>query len=85
MSKKGNALRRLCQKPTPKDFTKQELETLMKQCGCENRSGGRGSSIVFYHRASGRVLTFDGPHPGNELYHYQIKKVIKFLSEIGEI
>ena len=28
---------------------------------------------------------FDGPHPGNELYRYQIKMIIKFLGEVGEI
>ena len=25
------------------------------------------------------------PHPSNELYRYQIKKVLEFLSEIGEL
>lgn len=32
-----------------------------------------------------RVLQFDEPHPGNELYGYQIKKTIQFLTDIGEI
>ena len=32
-----------------------------------------------------RVLQFDEPHPGNELYGYKIKKTIKFLKDIGEI
>lgn len=29
-------------------------------------------------------LIFNGPHPGNELYRYQIKKVLVFHHEIGE-
>lgn len=29
------------------------------------------------------MLTFDGPHPGNTLYRYQVKDVLNFLSEIG--
>ena len=31
-----------------------------------------------------RILQFDGPHPGKELYKYQIDKIIKFLDDIGE-
>ena len=27
----------------------------------------------------------DGPHPGNELYPYQIKRIIAFLEGVGEI
>ena len=30
-------------------------------------------------------MQFDQPHPGNELYKYQIEKVIKFLQDIGEL
>lgn len=85
MSKKSDLIEKLCRKPAPKNFTTQELDSLMGKCNCVKRSGGRGSSIAYYHEPTGRVLTFDGPHPGNELYGYQIKKVVKFLDEIGEI
>ena len=27
---------------------------------------------------------FDGPHPGNELYVYQVKKVREFLQSLDE-
>lgn len=73
------------QKRIPTNFTTAELEALMNQCGCSKHSGGRGSAIVFIHTASGRKLVFDGPHPGKELYSYQIKLVRKFLKEIGEV
>ena len=69
----------------PRSFTTAELDTLMSQCGCEKRSGGRGSGIAFCHKKTGRILSFDGPHPGNELYPYQVKMVKKFLSDVGEL
>ncbi len=84
MPKKEDLIEKLCRRPSPKNFTTQELDTLMGKCGCSKRQGGRGSSIAYAHK-SGRILIFDGPHPGNELYNYQIKKVIAFLKEIGEI
>jgi hypothetical protein len=31
-----------------------------------------------------RIIQFDGPHPGNELYKYQIEKVKLFIEDIGE-
>lgn len=85
MARKEALLTKLCQKPIVKNFTKQELDSLMSKCGCKKYSGGRGSSVQYYHAASGRILTFDEPHPENELYTYQVKKVIQFLREIGEI
>ena len=69
----------------PKNFTKRDLDMLMKKCNCEKFSGGRGSGIGYVHSKTQRVLQFDEPHPGNELYSYQIKKTIKFLKDIWEI
>lgn len=85
MPKKEDLINKLCKKPSPKNFTKKELDTLMRKCGCKKFQGGRGSGIGFYHEETGRVLQFDEPHPGNELYGYQVKKTILFLREIGEI
>ena len=85
MSKKDQLLKKLCRRPMPKNFTTKELDALMGQCGCQKFSGGRGSSIAFLHEGTNRVLQFDAPHPGHELYTYQIKKTIQFLKDIGEI
>ena len=85
MPKKSDLLEKLCRKPIPKNFTKRELFLLMGKCGCNSFSGGRGSGIGFVHMENKRVLQFDEPHPGNELYGYQIKKTIQFLKDIGEI
>lgn len=85
MPSKKDLLEKLCRKPTPKNFTTRELECLMKKCGCEKFQGGRGSGIGFVHTETKRVVQFDQPHPGNELYRYQIIKTIEFLDQIGEL
>lgn len=85
MPKKEDLIEKLCRKPMPKNFTKRDLDMLMKKCNCEKFPGGRGSGIGYVHSKTQRVLQFDEPHPGNELYSYQIKKTIKFLKDIWEI
>ena len=85
MPKKQDLLEKLMRKQMPKNFTKKELDALMGQCGCEKYPGGRGSAISYYHNETGRILRFDGPHPGNELYPYHIKKVRDFRVAIGEV
>lgn len=84
MSNKKKLLDKLFSKKIPRDFTKQELVSLLNQCGCIQKTGGRGSGIRFFHEPSGRILAFDEPHPGKELYPYQIKMVRHFLEETGE-
>lgn len=85
MPKKKDLIEKLCKKPNPKNFTTRELDLLMGKCDCEKFSGGRGSGIGFVHAETKRVLQFDQPHPGNELYRYQINKTIQFLKDIGEL
>ena len=84
MPKKKELLEKLFRKPYPKNFTKRELDQLMSKCNCSKFQGGRGSGIGYMHKDSRRILQFDGPHPGNELYKYQIEKVKQFIEEIGE-
>ena len=52
MPKKEDLIQKLCRKPIPKNFMKSELDVLMKKCGCEKYSGGRGSFqyCIFSHR-----------------------------------
>lgn len=85
MPKKEKLLNKLLNKPAPNDFTTRELDTLMNKCNCEKYQGGRGSGIAYIHVNTKRVLQFNQPHPGNELYRYQIKKVIEFLKDVDEI
>lgn len=84
MSKKEDLLEKLRRKPAPKNFSLRELDMLMAKCGCVKGNGGRGSSIQYVHEATKRMLTFDQPHPGKELYRYQIEKVIAFLGDIED-
>jgi hypothetical protein len=86
MPKKEDLIDKLCSKPIPKNFTTRDLDLLMKKCNCTKFSGGRGSGVGYVHNSPAKeTLQFDGPHPGNELYSYQVKKVISFLERIGEI
>lgn len=84
MGKKQVLLEKLYAKGIPKNFTVRELDTLMAKCNCEKFSGGRGSSIGYYHPLTKLVVQFDAPHPEKELYTYQIKMVRGFLKDIGE-
>lgn len=85
MPKKKDLIDKLCRKPYPKNFTTRELNQLLSKCNCKMFSGGRGSGIGFVHDETKRVIQFDQPHPGKELYKYQIEKTIEFLKDIGEI
>lgn len=85
MSKKDTLLKKLFQTPLPRDFTINELDTLMSKCGCEKYQGGRGSGVRYVHLDTKRMLTFDLPHPGKELKLFHVKEVKKFLEEIGEV
>ena len=84
MPTKDKLLRKLFQKKLPRNFSIQELNQLMSQCGCHRGQGGRGSGIRFYHEPTRRILAFDSPHPQNELYPYQVKMTKQFLLETGE-
>ena len=45
MPTKDKLIRKLFQKKIPRDFSKEELDTLLSQCDCTKGSGGRGSGI----------------------------------------
>ena len=85
MPKKEVLLRKLCQKPYPRDFSIRELNALMGKCDCKKMQGGRGSGVRFKHLLTGKDLAFDLPHPGHELHRYHIMAVMDFLHEIGEL
>ena len=84
MTKKTELMNKLYRSPSPKNFTIRELDQLMSKCNCTKFQGGRGSGIGYVHSTSQRILQFDGPHPGKELYNYQIKKIKEFIQQIDE-
>ena len=84
MPKKKDLIDKLYRKTYPKNFTVRELDVLMRKCNCTKFQGGRGSGSGYVHNPTKRIIQFDGPHPGNELYIYQVKKIRKFIDDIGE-
>ena len=85
MPTKEALVSKLTAKPLPRNFTVNDLDALMRKCGCEKYQGGRGSGIGYRHISTGRAIQFDAPHPGKELYLYQVKAVISYLQTIGEL
>lgn len=85
MASKESLLRKISQKPTPRDFTMRELVHLMSLCNCLIVETSSGSGIKFIHEKTGKVLTIHRPHPGNTLYIDIVKRVVKFLHSIGEL
>jgi hypothetical protein len=66
----------------PKDFTYNELRTLLLSFGY-NEMQGAGSRVCFsngYHK-----IKLHKPHPGNILKRYQLGLIINELKEKGVI
>lgn len=84
MPSKKKLLQKLFQKGIPKDFSLREMDQLLRKCHCIGSTGGRGSSIKYFHSKTGRVLQFDKPHPGSNLYNYHIRMLRRFIEEIDE-
>ena len=85
MSQKENLVERL--RGRPRDFTIDELTSLMTKCGCEkvNRGKTSGSAIAFIHKKTNRKIKIHSPHPNKELKMYVVDIVIGFLQDVGEI
>ena len=72
-------------KSCPKDFTFDEMQSLLLALGFEFSNKGRtsGSRVKFFKDEVCIIL--HKPHPRKELLSYQIKQVIEILSEEGMI
>jgi hypothetical protein len=66
-------------KSKPKDFTYQELVTLFKAYGFEEKTG-RGSARKLINPKTGKIFSLHQPHPGNILKGYVIKEAIEILN-----
>lgn len=72
-------------KSLPKDFTFDEMQTLLLALGFELSNKGKtsGSRVMFI---KGKVcIILHKPHPRKELLSYQVKQVVETLSEEGLI
>lgn len=83
MSKKDKLINRLLKKP--KDFTFDEMESLLSYFGYELKQGGIGSGIKFIKDGSNEVINFHKPHPNRILKRYVLDQVIEKLRKDGLI
>ena len=72
-------------KSLPKDFTFEEMQTLLLALGFELSNKGKtsGSRVMFIKDKVCIIL--HKPHPRKELLLYQVKQVVETLSEEGLI
>lgn len=83
MSKKDKIIARLLSKP--KDFTFDEMVTLLSKLGYELKQGGTGSGVKFIKQSSNEVINFHKPHPNGILKRYILEQVIEKLRKDGLI
>ena len=84
MGKKEKLIARL--KTRPKNFTFDEMETLLKSLGYKISNKGKtsGSRITFSGQNLPMVLLHK-PHPRKELLSYQIDQILEILESGGLI
>lgn len=70
-------------KSLPKNYTWDELKTLLERMGYEMRTGN-GSRRKFIDVNKNKILLHE-PHPQRELKEYQIRNVLEQLEEHGKI
>jgi len=80
MGQKEKLIKRL--KSKPKDFTFEEVETLLKYFGYVRNEKGKtsGSRVIFSCKDRASILLHK-PHPRKELLIYQIKQLIEVLEQ----
>ncbi len=83
MSKKDKLLDKLLKKP--KDFTFDEMTSLLSYFGYELKQGGTGSGVKFIKAGSNEVINFHKPHPSGILKRYVLDQVIEKLRKDGLI
>ena len=81
MGKKEKLIERLLEKP--KDFTFEEMVTLLSYLGYELKRGGTGSGVKFVKDGSNEVINFHKPHPNGILKSYIINQIIDKLRKDG--
>jgi hypothetical protein len=81
MSKKDKLIERLLEKP--KDFTFNEMVSLLSYFGYTLKQGGTGSGIKFIREDSNEVINFHKPHPNGILKRYVLEQVIEKLRKDG--
>ncbi len=81
MSKKDKLIDKLLKKP--KDFTFDEMVSLLSYFGYELKQGGTGSGVKFIKNDSNKVINFHKPHSSGILKKYVLNLVIEKLRKDG--
>jgi predicted RNA binding protein YcfA (HicA-like mRNA interferase family) len=82
MTRKDKLIKRLLSKP--KDFTWNELASLLARLGFEEvKTGKTSGSRRRFVDANGMVITLHKPHPHNTLKQYQLEQIIETLKQEG--
>ena len=79
MSKKDKLIDRLLKKP--KDFTFDEMESLLSYLGYELKQGGTGSGVKFIKDGSNEVINFHKPHPSGILKRHVLDQMLDQVIE----
>jgi len=82
MTKIAKGIKRL--KSIPKDFTWDEMLTLLKKLGIKE-VGKKGGSHKRFINENGVPIWLPKPHPGNIVKPAYLKRVVKFLKGEGII
>lgn len=79
MSKFEKLIKRLLSQP--KDFTYDELNTLLSGMGYKETSKGKtsGSRVAFINRETNHIIRIHKPHPKNIIKQYAIQYIIEEL------
>lgn len=72
-------------KSKPKDFTFEEMQTLLLALGFEYSNKGKTSGSRVRFSKDDVFIILHKPHPRKELLDYQVKQIINTLSEEGLI
>lgn len=85
MSKGEKLLKRFLRKP--KDFTFNELETLLSHFGYDEIKKGKtsGSRTAFVNKETMHIIKLHRPHPSPVLKSYQIREIMEELKKKGVI
>ena len=83
MGKSDKLLKRLLS--NPKDFTFDELETLLTGIGYQlsNSGGTSGSAVRFINRETGHIIRLHKPHPSPVLKQCIVKFIVSELRQEG--
>jgi hypothetical protein len=85
MSKHEKLIKRF--KSQPKDFTYEEMKTLLNRLGYEEENKGKtsGSRVIFYNEQLQHSIFLHKPHPGNIIKSYLMKYIEDELTAKGLI